>query len=97
MTANESRPAANGAAESLAGGRTSASVPNWTGCPCGCESVRGEQCQHAEPWSLSEPESVQRAICPVDGHYCGSLGIAERETVGRAGKCCQEFLRGAAA
>lgn len=70
-------------------------LPPLTGCPCGCEAVRGQQCYEAAPWSLREDET--RVQCPAFGHYCGALGVGERAAVGRAGGCCRDWITGAGA
>lgn len=87
MTPRRSRPAANGAARSQAGGRTSAIVP-LTGCPCGCPAVRGQQCWNAEPWTLREPDDLGPR-CEGTGRACGQFTCQQLAAIGRRGECCR--------
>ena len=88
MSPNARRPQheAGGGRKDLAGSGRSLRL----GCPCGCEAGYGEQCRYAEPWALREP--VPRPRCPRHGHYCGALGVPEREALGREGLCCADVL-----
>lgn len=57
------------------------------GPPCGCQTIG--RCVHRSHTYWREDLDMS---CPSGAAWCGSLGIADRDTAGRLQVCCRDLV-----